>query len=148
MNQSSTTHSGQTNPLVEAVRNLDRSLSYPDKLRSKKKLELFHAQHLLQQVEQFFEQAQKQQTQNEVETPEFKTLLAAGCRLSSDLNENVLTRLVDQAQNQDEQILTLSRQLVRQLIARAQTGQLLRKAQTLKQHTVDTAETAGLGIII
>jgi hypothetical protein len=130
--------------LAASVRGLDEALSR----RAPKQLALAQADSLLLQVEQFFQQAWQHQ-KSDAELPgEARMLLVAGCRLSSDLNETVLGRLIDQAQSQDAEIAQLSGQLARQLMARAQTGQLLKKAQRLKQHTVETAETAGLGVII
>ncbi|HEY9687045.1 MAG TPA: hypothetical protein V6C52_08735 [Coleofasciculaceae cyanobacterium] len=75
-------------------------------------------------------------------------LVAAGCRLSVDLNEALAVRLMDTVQEHDEAISQLSRQLSERLQARNQAAQLLKKTQALKQQTVETGETAGLGMVL
>lgn len=131
--------------LYESVRNLDRALARP--LR-KKPLATLQVGQLLKQVEGFYHVAGQQSDLAEEVDAGFRKLLAAGCRLSTDLNEAVLSQLMEQAQNQDAQIALLSRLLIRQLMARVQTGQLLKKVQTLRQKGLETAETIGLGVII
>lgn len=71
-------------------------------------------------------------------------LVAAGCRLSNDLNEAVIERLVDAVQHQDAAIAQLSRQLAQRLKDRDQALRLLNKAQRLKQQMMTTANEAGL----
>lgn len=142
MSQSFASHPGHSNPLAESIRHLDKALSRP----IKKELAPTQADTLLQQVEKFYHQALQQDQGSE--NVELKKLLAAGCRLSTDLNETVLTQLVDQAQSQDAHIAQLSQTLAQQIMARAKTGQLLKKAQQLKQHGVHTADIVGLGVIL
>jgi hypothetical protein len=139
-------HPGRRNPLYESVRNLDRALACPLRRNA---LAPSQARQLLAQVEAFYQTAQQQQESERMpETAEAKALLAAGCRLSSDLNETVLLQLVEQVQEQDTQIAALSRALAQQLFARAQTRQLLKHAHRLRQCGVKTAESAGLGVIL
>jgi hypothetical protein len=146
MSQPFASHPGQSNPLAESIRHLDKALSRP----IKQELAPTQAATLLQQVEKFYHQAWQQQDQSTTlsENAELRMLLAAGCRLSTDLNETVLTQLVDQAQSQDAQIAQLSQTLAQQIMIRAKTGQLLKKAQQLKQHGVQTADIVGLGVIL
>jgi hypothetical protein len=143
MSHSFTSKPETRHPLAESIRRLDRALSHP----IQESLAPNQADTLLQQVEKFYYDAWTQQSIASSEDAELKKLLAAGCRLSTDLNETVLTRLVDQAQDQDAQIAQLSKILAHQIMMRAKTGQLLKKAQTLRQHGVETADTVGLGVI-
>jgi hypothetical protein len=55
---------------------------------------------------------------------------------------------MDTVQEHDEAISQLSRQLSERLQARNQAAQLLKKTQALKQQTVETGETAGLGMVL
>jgi hypothetical protein len=75
-------------------------------------------------------------------------LVAAGCRLSADLNEALSVRLMDAVQEHDEAITQLSRQLSKRLQARNRAAQLLKKTQALKQQSVETGKAAGLGMVL
>ena len=127
--------------IYERVRHLDQSLTQ----RLRYSIGPEQAGTLLQQVEAFYHQAWLEIPMMR-ESIDVKHLIAAGCRLSSDLNEKVLAQLIDQAQAKDEAIAQLSRALAEQLMARAQLGQLLKKSQTLKLYAVETSQTAGLGV--
>lgn len=75
-------------------------------------------------------------------------LVAAGCRLSSDLNEAVIDRLLTTVEQHDAQITELSRLLAERLQARNEATRLLKEARDLRLQTAETGEQAGLGMIL
>ena len=123
------------NPLHQTLQSFDRALHRP----VLQALPLDGLKCALEDIDRFRLQADRQC----LERPD-DPLVAAGCWLSSDLNEAVIERLVDAVQSQDDAIALLSRQLQQRLKERDQAVQLLRKAQRLKQHIWNTADSAGL----
>lgn len=82
------------------------------------------------------------------DTPELTMMIATGCRLSSDLSDAVLNRLVDRLQ-QREADLSLSHRAIRhQLQDQAHVSKLLSQVQTLRSDTSSLGEEAGLGMIL
>ncbi len=123
-------------PLRHTIDQVDRALRRPIRQMPS----FTGIQQALDHLERFYAQARQ--------TPDAAYLIAAGCRLSCDLNEAIIEKLVDRLQAQDEAIQQLSKQLREQLQAHHQATRLLERAQALKQETVETSETVGLGLIL
>lgn len=128
--------STSSHSLYQSVRDFDRLLARP----VLNALGLNGVRQALEVIERFYHQAPHH--------PQPDTLLAAGCRLSCDLNQALVDKLVDNIQSQDAHIAELSSQLRQKLHERHQAAQLLKQAQALHQQTLNTAHIAGLGCIL
>ena len=141
-------------PLVSAIRSFDYRLQRPVLSRmnmesieqSLEELDDFH-----EAVDWLYGEAFEAETpcvfqeEQEVMPPD---LAAVGCRLSSDLNEALMLRLAEKLQKQDEAAEALSRQLKQLLTERARTAKLLQKTHDIRQHTLQTGERLGLGLVL
>jgi hypothetical protein len=123
--------------LHQSIRRFDRALRKP----ALQRLSLESAAQNLEEMTRFFLHADTA-AEDEI------SLVAAGCRLSSDLSEAMISRLQDAMLAHDAAIAALSRQLGERLKAREQASRLLCKAQALREQTQTTAEAAGLGVIL
>lgn len=75
-------------------------------------------------------------------------LMVVGCRLCSDLNEQVLLRLMDLTQEQEQEAERLYTHIRKNVRDRHHLGQLLEKSQQIRNQTFDNAQSMGLGVIL
>ncbi len=121
----------------QTLRNLDRALRRP----VLEALGLQGIACMLRELRLFHQQAENaRQGDNH--------LVAAGCRLSLDLNEALIAKLVDTVQSQEQAITLLSQQLKVRLEERDRATRLLHQAQNIRHQTAQSAESAGLGCIL
>lgn len=115
-------------------------------------LSLEEAAHILDQVELFHLEARCYQELVEMgELPasaETEYLIAAGCRLASDLSEKVMLRIVDVLDSRQHSLDFLYQELRKKLRDKHQASCLLQKAQEIRQLTHETGETCGLGMVL
>jgi hypothetical protein len=130
--------------LRRTIRTFDRLLQRPILAR----LALDTLPQVIGELERFHQAARLNPPATADSLDEHSFLVAAGCRLSADLNEALSVRLMDTVQEHDEAITQLSRQLGERLQARNQAAKLLKKTQALKQQTVEKGEAAGLGMVL
>lgn len=75
-------------------------------------------------------------------------MIVVGCRLCADLNEKVLLRMLDILDASEQEAETLYQQLRGNFKERHQASHLLKKAQHIRNLTVETTESMGLGVIL
>lgn len=144
-----------TTDLQQTIQDFDRYLrnDYLDQLS------LDEVAYVLQKVETFNEEAKRHQqrvrlgisdgTRTDAQPrTDMDVLIAAGCRLCSDLVEKIFNRMMDQVQDSDQSIQTLQEKLRGNLQNRYESNQMMQKAMQVRKGTSRTAEDAGLGIIL
>ncbi len=110
-------------------------------------LSIEESQLLLGKIETFNLMAEECRNAGGVSVEE-EYLITVGCRLSSDLSEEITMRLVDLLQSHEYEVSLLSIKLRKQMQQRFQASMLLTKAQEVRSQTNDMGETYGLGVII
>ncbi len=110
-------------------------------------LSLDEARLLLSRIETFNAVAENSRRMNALRL-EDEYMVAAGCRLASDLSEKVMMRLVDLLQERDEEVALLSSRLRQKMQERYEAQALLNRAQTTRGATNRLGETNGLGVIL
>ncbi len=75
-------------------------------------------------------------------------LMAVGCRLASDLNEQVLLRLVDLLDERDKDLNDLYKKVRHHVKERQLTAILLNRAQCNRELTLENGISLGLGAIL
>ncbi len=138
-----------TETLHQLVLTMDRALDR----QGLDQLTLEEAQVLLNLVDRFNQEAicyqTIQQLSNHV-TPSLETqyLIAAGCRLSSDLTEEVLMRLVDHHDCHQTRLDQLCQELRTEMRQRHTAHRLIQQAQQVRQQLTHASEQSGLGVIL
>ncbi|MBY0404059.1 MAG: hypothetical protein K2X66_09185 [Cyanobacteria bacterium] len=79
---------------------------------------------------------------------EIESLILVGCRLTTDLNEKILLRIMDIYQDKDHETEKLYRQLHQNLRDRTLSTGLLKKSQQIRNAAVETSQAIGLGVIL
>jgi hypothetical protein len=75
-------------------------------------------------------------------------LMVVGCRLCSDLTEQIMLRLVDVLQSRENEADQIYIQLRNNMRDRQLASGLIQKSQRIRNLTIDNAESIGLGVIL
>ena len=129
-----------TETLHALLRQMDRALQNRARLE---KLSLTQAQTLLETVQQFVAACEQLP-----DTTEARFLQAAGCRLSSDLSEQVLTRVLDLQAERETSINQLCKALQQEMKDRYLAQTLVQQVQSARQNLHLTGERVGLGVVL
>ncbi len=132
-------HHCPPHPLMQAIRSFDYTLQKPVLNR----LSLEKMEAALEELADFHGVVTGWDAGEE--TP---YLAAVGCRLGSDLNEALMTRLGERLQAQDAAVEELSARLKNLLQERHRTARLLMKTREIRQRTLETGERLGLGLVL
>lgn len=132
----------QSAELKQTVLDFDQAL---DKRRLAN-LTLDEASALLVRIDAFHERVAD--LEESAQSRELKTIIAAGCRLTADLSENVMMRVIDILQDKQHSIDFLNQELRHKLRAQHKGNQLVQKAQKLRTLNNRIGEAVGLGLIL
>ena len=129
--------------LLTAIRDFDRYM----KNGGVERVSLEEAAYILDQIERFNFETEHYRA-SEKPRPETERLIAAGCRLATDLSAKVMGRMMDMLEESDQSLNALNRQLRDAMRQRCLSTTILQKAQQARHGTSRAAESAGLGVIL
>ncbi|MBX2859732.1 MAG: hypothetical protein KTR14_00735 [Vampirovibrio sp.] len=129
--------------LHQCVQEFDRCLGR-DYLAS---LSLDEAQLLLGKIDTFHEAALALKEDPELSS-EQDYLIAVGCRLTADLAESILMRVVDILGQREQELDVLHAKLRKRLKERHQASMLLNQARQSRNLIHQVGQSAGLGVVL
>lgn len=126
------------------VRDFDRYLRN-DSLIEKMSLE--EAAYVLDQIALFNVESDHCRVLSETQ-PRYMRIVAAGCRLSSDLVSKITSRMMDMLEASDVGINRVQKEMGEHIRTRHLSTSLLHKAHGVRNDTQRAAEASGLGVIL
>lgn len=126
--------------LLASIRDFDRYMKngYLDRVT------LEEASYILDQIARF----NLESGHNHRHQPHTGRLVAAGCRLASDLSAKIMDRMMDVLEESDQSLQAINGQVRTIMRNRYLSTTMLQKAQQVRQATSHAAESTGLGMIL
>lgn len=115
------------------------------------KLSLDEASGLLERVDDFQSRVSRLQESSAADfglSRDTQLLIAAGCRVSADLSEQVLSRIIDILQDKQHSIDFLHQELRHKIRGQHQANQLVTRVQRQRAFNSRLGEAVGLGMIL